>query len=140
MPTSAPHESHEDTIDDDFGWPLPLPVQPRPVRRPVRAQARRRGVPAWVVLGLLGAALAIAAGVWYARLDRSGPPQKPAVPRVIGMQENAAVNRLREAGFSVRAVLRSGNAKRGRVFAQLPAPQTALRRGATVTIDVATGK
>jgi hypothetical protein len=138
MPLPA-NRSYEDTVDDDFGWPVPLAVPPRPVRaRPPRRRSRPTPWPA--VLAILGVALALAAGVWYARLDRSGPPRTVAVPRVVGMQETAAVNRLRRLGFGVRAVLRSGNARPGHVFAQRPSPQTTLERGTTVTIDVANGK
>jgi hypothetical protein len=91
---------------------------------------------AWLVLAVLGLALAAAAGIWYLRL-RPPPPAQLSVPRVVGLSESRAVSALTTEGFRVRAVEESSSSGRQVVTSQRPLAQTRLHRGATVTIHVA---
>jgi PASTA domain len=143
MPRPAPGYLEDDSPDDD-AWPRPAPrsqpVQPRPAAAP---PPRRRRSPldvAWLVLALLGLALAGGAALWYVTLNRTKPPSHLAVPPVVGLRELAAVTRLTSEGFGVRAVEQPGKAPHGVVFAQTPAANKTLARGATVTIRVANGQ
>jgi len=139
MSTPAPHYAEDDSSREADGWPEPrrLGSAIRPARQPYRR--RRSGDRTWVVLAVMGLALGVVALVWYLSLNRSSPPAKLTVPRVVGMREPAAVRRLTMEGFNVRAIERPGEGRRGRVFGQLPEPPATLDRGAIVTIRVASG-
>lgn len=69
------------------------------------------------------------------RLVLSSGPEAVAVPMVIGLSRDAAMQRLREAGFTVRVTGLLGQ-KRGTVFSQSPAPTTRQPPGSTVTIGL----
>lgn len=66
---------------------------------------------------------------------------RPLVPMVQNKTEAAAATTVRAAGY--RVVLKYGPAsagvRKGHVYAQIPAPDTRLERGATVTLWVSTG-
>jgi hypothetical protein len=103
---------------------------------PVRQAPGRLLDRAWLVLAVLGLALAAAAAIWYVRL-RPAPPSTLSVPRVVGLSEARAVSALTNEGFRVRAVEESSRSGRQVVTSQRPLAQTRLHRGATVTIHVA---
>jgi PASTA domain len=130
MAMPAPARRHDPA--DDGGWPAPRPsVRAAP---PPRGRARRELGALW--LALLGLALAVGAGVWYLSLDRTAAPAHATMPRVVGLREQAAVRRLTQDGFDVRALEQSGPGRAGTVFAQQPAATVTLPSGATVTIRV----
>jgi beta-lactam-binding protein with PASTA domain len=66
------------------------------------------------------------------------------VPDVIGLAQDTALAKLREAGFGAAALIRSQcsgdahgcHAKRGLVWRQSPVPGETLLPGATVTVWV----
>jgi hypothetical protein len=91
---------------------------------------------AWLVLAVLGVALAAAAAIWFVRLTPA-PPATLSVPRVVGLSEARAVSALTTGGFRVRAVEEASTSGWQVVTSQRPLARTRLQRGATVTIHVA---
>ena len=143
MSVPRPAPSYVETDDDqgNYGWPLP-DARLRPATRgPAPRAARRRSLldVAWIALGVLGVAAAAVSAVWYLRLGGSTPAEV-AVPRVIGLSEQAAVRQLTTEGFAVRAIEQPAEASAGVVFAQRPSVEAHLARGALVTISVANGQ
>jgi beta-lactam-binding protein with PASTA domain len=61
------------------------------------------------------------------------------VPRVVGLSQSAAQQRLHAAGLRVRTAYVTSSKPAGTVVAQRPAPGTTLRRNAVVRINVSTG-
>jgi hypothetical protein len=108
-------------------------VLPEELAMPVAARLVDR---AWLVLALLGLALAAAATTWFVRL-RPTPPAVLGVPRVVGLSEARAVRALTTEGFRVQAVEASSSSVRPVVNSQRPRGAARLRRGSTVTIHVA---
>ena len=115
-----------EVLPEELQAPVPVPAQPE----------RRVLDHAWLVLAMLGLALAGAATMWYIRL-RPAPPAALSVPRVVGLNEAGAVRALTKEGFRVRAVEESSSPGRLVVTSQRPLAATRLERGATVTIHVA---
>jgi hypothetical protein len=110
-------------------------VLPEELAMPVAARPRLVDK-AWLVLALLGLALAAAATTWFVRL-RPAPPAVLGVPRVVGLSEARAVRALTTEGFRVQAVEASSSSVRPVVTSQRPRGAARLRRGSTVTIHVA---
>jgi beta-lactam-binding protein with PASTA domain/predicted Ser/Thr protein kinase len=105
--------------------PVAPPMEPRPPRR------------RWplVVLLLLAVAAAAAVAVWQLAL---APGEQHAVPKVVGQDVGPATQRLRAAGFEVRAVRRRSDKPRDRVISQKPGGGQA-EEGSTVEIRVSDG-
>jgi beta-lactam-binding protein with PASTA domain len=61
------------------------------------------------------------------------------VPRVVGLQQQRAIQRLTGDGFGVRAVIAPSSKPRGIVFAQKPGAGSRLDKGQNVVIDVSNG-
>jgi eukaryotic-like serine/threonine-protein kinase len=61
------------------------------------------------------------------------------VPKVVGLAQSTAVTRLRAAGFRVRTAYVASTKPQGTVVAQRPAPDTSLRKGSAVRINVSNG-
>ncbi len=141
VPRPAPSYVETDDDQENYGWPLPDARLRPATRAPAPRAARRRSLldVAWIALGVLGVAAAAVAAVWYLRLG-GGAPAEVAVPRVIGLDEKAAVRELTTEGFAVRAIEQPAEASPGVVFAQRPSVETHLARGALVTISVASGQ
>jgi hypothetical protein len=140
MSPAEPRFDEEETAGHGHGWPQPQGTrQPARWSPPPRRRGSSRDVTTLALAGL-GLALAAACAGWYLSLNRSSPPSRLAVPRVVGQREHAAVARLTTLGFGVRAVEEPGTAPAGIVFSQRPRARTILARGATVTIDVANGE
>ena len=141
MSSPAPRP-HEETLAEDYGWPQPRELRQSPPLRsepPRRPRPRSRLGRVWILLAVLGVALAAVAGVWYSRLG-SGPPSQLTVPTVVGLKESVAIHRLTTLGLAVRSVEMPATSKVGLVFRQRPAAGMTLERGTAVTIDVASGK
>jgi beta-lactam-binding protein with PASTA domain len=105
------------------------------------ARRRRRSAldVTWIVLALLGLAVAAIAAAWYIRLG-GGVASELSVPRVVGLSERAAVHELTTEGFTVRAIEQPADVSAGVVFAQRPAVHARLARGEVVTISVGNGQ
>jgi len=115
----------------------PEPNRRPPVRTvtPLRPRRSTRDL-TWVGLAMLGLVLGGVAVLWFLSLNRSSPPTRLTVPRVVGLSEAAAVKRLTTEGFDVRAVEpRRGTAVRV-VVSQRPSASAELARGATVLIRI----
>jgi PASTA domain-containing protein len=115
-----------EVLPEELQAPLPMPAQPQ----------RRLLDHAWLLLAVLGLALAAVAAIWYVRL-RPAPPAALSVPRVVGLDEAGAIRALTTEGFRVRSVEESSSSGRLVVTSQRPLAETRLERGATVTIHVA---
>ena len=105
--------------------PIAPPMEPR--------EPRRR----WPLVALLLLAVAAAAAVAVWQLGLSSGEQRP-VPHVVGQDVGAATQRLRAAGFEVRAVRRRSVRPRDRVVKQRPDGGRA-EEGSTVQITVSDG-
>lgn len=68
----------------------------------------------------------------------SGPP-KVAVPRVVGVPLQEAVDRLEGADLEAKPRSTSSNQRRGEVVRQVPEPGEKVRPGAAVRLDVSKG-
>jgi serine/threonine-protein kinase len=62
------------------------------------------------------------------------------VPAVVGMQQQAAVERLNRAGYDVTVVLGAASKPRGVVVSQIPGAGSRLPSGGRVTVHVSNGK
>jgi eukaryotic-like serine/threonine-protein kinase len=99
---------------------------------------RRRRLPLWAILVILAVLAAVAAGgvlIYNAAFGSS-----KGVPGVIGLSEQAAHDKLTEAGYKVTAHHDySDKADAGVVYDQQPKAETALRSGGIVDIWVSKG-
>ncbi len=94
---------------------------------------RRRRWPLLVALLVL-----LAAGAVFAFTQLSRGEERP-VPEVTGQEVGAATQRLRDAGFEVKAVRRRSVRPRDRVYRQDPAAGRQAETGSTVEIFVSDG-
>jgi PASTA domain-containing protein len=132
---ARPASWYEETeLEDEAPEVLPEELLP-PAAVPAQRQ-RTLLDHAWLVLAVLGLALAAAAAIWFVRL-RPAPPASLGVPSVVGLSESRAVSALTTEGFRVRAVEESSSSGGAVVRSQRPGAETRLARGATVTIHVA---
>jgi beta-lactam-binding protein with PASTA domain len=88
----------------------------------------------WLLLVLVAVAALL---VWLFAIRNHD--NKNTVPRVVGLQQQPAINRLNNAGFNVTAVRKPGKPPAGRVFAQKPGAGSRLKKKQTVVIDVSNG-
>ena len=99
----------------------------------------------WIVISMLGVGVVAAAIVVIALAlsDDDGAAVATItggqVPAVIGLSEDEAVVRLREAGFEAEVAHQLDAEPVGQVIEQAPEPGAALERGATVVVRVAAG-
>jgi eukaryotic-like serine/threonine-protein kinase len=138
--------SRDETVVDP-GWAVPperrvavheVEEEPVPPRRPVLWP--------WL-LGLLVLVLAGLAAAYF--LTRDDEPEatttttsarEVAVPRVVGLQEDRALEELRDAGLEGEVDRRSSREPEGVVIGQNPAAGTELDEGETVQLDVSGGQ
>ncbi|MCW2908411.1 MAG: serine/threonine protein kinase [Actinomycetia bacterium] len=96
---------------------------------------RRRAL--WWILGAVAAILIIV--IAYLLLNGGGG-KTDAVPSVVGMSQQAAVNSVKRAGLTPKVVkLPSSSYKAGQVFKTTPQFGTKVAPHSTVTLDVSTG-
>ncbi|MDX6336220.1 MAG: eukaryotic-like serine/threonine-protein kinase [Streptosporangiaceae bacterium] len=96
---------------------------------------RRRAL--WWILGAVAAILIIV--IAYLLLNGGGG-KTDAVPSVVGMSQQAAVNSVKKAGLTPKVVkLPSSSYKAGQVFKTTPQFGTKVAPHSTVTLDVSTG-
>ena len=96
--------------------------------------------PAIIFHDYMQAALAGAPIVGFPAAPPPPPPPQVGVPNVVGMTQEAAQQRLAQAGF--RSEVRRVNSAqpKGRVVRQAPGAGTRLRQGATVILAVSGGR
>ncbi len=116
--------------------PLPTTVVPQVEEEP----ERRRTLPL-VLLGLLLAALVIAAAFLLPKLIGSAPEQT-SVPSLRGMTEAQAKDRLAEVGLTVGEVTpdSSEDVPEGQVISQSPDAGDQVEPGSAIDLVVSTGK
>jgi len=130
---TRPASWYEETeLEDEAPAVLPEELVPAPAARPEQRPLDH----AWLLLAVLGLALAAATAMWYVHL-RPAPPATLRVPGVLGLSESRAVGALTTEGFRVRSVEKPSSPGRGVVTSQRPLAETPLARGATVTIHLA---
>src|SRR5262245_22626432 len=91
---------------------------------------RRRWLP-WVIVALLLAAAGVAGWYVFSEIqDQLAANEPVAVPNVVGLKEEAAVNLIKQAGFEPE-VERAANpdVEKGRVMSQNPDPGTRIQKG-----------
>jgi beta-lactam-binding protein with PASTA domain/tRNA A-37 threonylcarbamoyl transferase component Bud32 len=116
----------------------PPPYGPGYYEEPPRK--RRRWGP-WLLVALLLAAAGIAGWYVFSQIqDQLAANEPVAVPNVVGLKEEAAVNLIEQAGFDPD-VQRAANAdvEKGRVFDQNPNPGNRIQKGDRVALLVSTG-
>jgi serine/threonine-protein kinase len=121
----------EDTAEFHAVEPGPPPVAaPPPAPPPARMV---ENVWPWLLLVAL-----VAAGIliWLFLIRGN---DKGTVPRVVGLPQRAAVERLNDEGYDVTAVRTPSKSPRGQVFAQKPGAGSQLDKDQTVTIRVSSG-
>jgi beta-lactam-binding protein with PASTA domain len=132
----------------------PPPVEPLPP--PAVGPPPDRRVGAGMLLGI-AALVIIAAGIglaWWLTHRSSNStantttvvvstaaaapatPKKVAVPRLVGMQQNAALARLSQLGLAPKLVFQPTKKPKGTVVSQNPAEATMLAKGKSVTLVV----
>jgi beta-lactam-binding protein with PASTA domain len=121
--------SAEDTAELRAVEPGPAPLPPGP---PPRLRAENPWP--WLLLVLVAVAALL---VWLFLFH--GRSNRHTVPRVVGLSQQAAFAALNRAGFDAKAVRQPSGRPRGVVFAQAPGAGTRLKKGQTVTVDVASG-
>jgi beta-lactam-binding protein with PASTA domain/tRNA A-37 threonylcarbamoyl transferase component Bud32 len=120
------------------------PAQPPAYRPPYMYDEpppkRRRWVP-WLLVALLLAAAGFAGWYVYTQIQEQLEASQPvAVPNVVGLREELAVDKIEEAGF-VAKVERAASAdvKQDFVMDQRPDAGARIQKGDEVTIIVSTG-
>jgi len=127
--------------------PLPptAPRRPPPTYPPRYSETpprrrRRRWLP-WLLVLLLLAGAAVAGWYVYSQIQDELRSSNVAVPGVVGLRKENAIQRLRNAGFQVQVNEGSSDTvDRGFVIAQDPAGGTRIPGGDPVRILVSTGK
>jgi beta-lactam-binding protein with PASTA domain len=127
-PTRAPPARRPPAYPAEYGYREPPP------------RKRRRFVP-WLIVLLIAGAAAAASWYVYSQIQEELNETRPvAVPLVVGLTEELAVQRLEDRGFEVeRREGASSEQPAGKVFEQSPRAGARLARGETVTILVSTG-
>jgi serine/threonine-protein kinase len=104
------------------------------------ARKRRRWVP-WLLVLLFAAAAILAGWYVYSRVQDELSETRPiAVPPVLGLPEQQAIDQLESLGFVVDTEdAPSTEVEEGRVSEQDPRAGTELARGETVSLTISTG-
>jgi beta-lactam-binding protein with PASTA domain len=117
-------------VEEEYAPPPPPRRPPLPTLWP------------WLLLLLLLVVGGLLAAYFLTRDDDNGKGNKPkpaaavTVPRVVGLKQAAAVQRLNASGLTPQIVARKSTFSRGTVFAQDPTAGTRLARRSPVTISV----
>ena len=122
-------------------WPEERVVAERPAYEEVVEERvepvhrrRRDDVWPWLLLLLLLVLAGLAALFFLTRED-----ERTTVPRLVGLQESAAVQRVEDAGLEALVSRRANRRPRGIVFAQRPGAGAQLENEESVNVLVSTG-
>jgi eukaryotic-like serine/threonine-protein kinase len=113
----------------------PPPPSAPPNGRPPRALADD----VWPWLALLGI-LAVAGLLVWLFVLRGHHHKSQVVPAVVGLQQQAAIERLTGDGYDVKAIVGPAKQPRGVVGSQIPGGGSQLPKGSTVTLHVSNGR
>ena len=127
----------------------PAPPQTPPPRRPPpydpygagRPPRRKRSIFPWILVIVLLAAAAIAGWYVYQQVQDQLEESKPvAVPNVVGIRQQLAVQQIERAGLKAEVRRRADDeAPAGEVVEQNPDAGTRISKDETVVITVSTG-
>jgi eukaryotic-like serine/threonine-protein kinase len=137
MTEPPPPPPPPDPVDPTMPLPAGPPPPPPP---PLEEPPPSRAVWPWLLLLLLLVLVGLGVLIFATRDgDKKTTPTTRSVPRVVGLDKDAAVARLAQEGFESQ-VRRVASAKpKDRVTAQAPQPGARLSRGATVALTVSSG-
>lgn len=141
-PAAAPAPDGIDVLGDPYVSPVDL-GNLTTARRPVDLESpvkstKKKGLPIWgVVLAIVLVLAAMGAGAWYTYEHEYWGGH--TVPLVIGLDQQAATERLEAAGFKVTVVESAADDGIGTVLACDPEPgkRAETKGGATITVAVA---
>ena len=141
-PAAAPAPDGIDVLGDPYVSPVDL-GNLTTARRPVDLESpvkstKKKGLPIWgVVLAIVLALAAMGFGAWYTYEHEYWGGH--TVPLVIGLDQQAATERLEAAGFKVTVVESAADDGIGTVLACDPEPgkRAETKGGATITVAVA---
>jgi beta-lactam-binding protein with PASTA domain/tRNA A-37 threonylcarbamoyl transferase component Bud32 len=116
----------------------PPPYGPGYYEEPPRK--RRRWGP-WLLVALLLAAAGVAGWYVFSQIqDQLAANEPVAVPNVVGLKQQAAVNLITDAGFEPKVEHAANpDVEKGRVMSQNPDAGTRIQKGDRVTLLVSTG-
>jgi eukaryotic-like serine/threonine-protein kinase len=98
-------------------------------------QSRFRELLPWILIAVLGVIILVGLIVWYTtRSDTK------AVPNVVGLQVDDAVNRMQADGFKTQIARQANDHAAGIVFSQNPEANVKAGSGSTVHLTVSSGK
>ncbi|OYO25089.1 serine/threonine protein kinase [Enemella dayhoffiae] len=119
--------------------PVPLEEEYQPAEEPER---KRRALPVVItILALLLVALLAGVAWWFNRPTKPVEPAQVSIPRVVGMQQAVAENRLKDAQLNPRVTPVAGADDRtvGTVTRQTPDGGGMAAVGSAVTLEVNVG-
>ncbi|HEX3254644.1 MAG TPA: Stk1 family PASTA domain-containing Ser/Thr kinase [Gaiellaceae bacterium] len=116
----------------------PPPYGPGYYEEPPR---RRRRWGPWLLVALLLAAAGVAGWYVFSQIqDQLAANEPVAVPNVVGLKQQAAVNLITDAGFEPKVEHAANpDVEKGRVMSQNPDAGTRIQKGDRVTLLVSTG-
>jgi beta-lactam-binding protein with PASTA domain len=131
-----PDDTTRTTLVDEAAAPPPVVEEERlvPPRRPPPPLLWP-----WLLLLLLLVIGGLAAAYFLTRDNDNGGKQAATsvtVPRVVGLKQDTAVQRVQERGLTPETRARPSRFPRGTVFAQAPAPGTQVARQSPVRLSV----
>jgi eukaryotic-like serine/threonine-protein kinase len=134
------HERDEMEITQNFG-PAEPPPPPPPEAPPPGPPGPPRALidDVWPWLALL-ALLALAGLLVWLFVFRGGNDKGQTVPAVVGQQQQQAIKRLQDDGYSVKVILEPANKPGGIVVSQSPGGGSRLPKGGVVTLHVSNGR
>jgi beta-lactam-binding protein with PASTA domain len=135
------HDRDETEITQNFGPAEPPPPPPPEPPPPGPPPGPPRGLidDVWPWLALL-ALLAVAGLLVWLFVLRDTNSKGNTVPAVVGLQQQQAIKRLQDDGYSVKVILEPANKPRGIVVSQAPGSGARLGKGGVVTLHVSNGR
>ncbi|MCC6223850.1 MAG: Stk1 family PASTA domain-containing Ser/Thr kinase [Thermoleophilia bacterium] len=140
-PAAAPTEQLRPVETTPAQPPRRPPAPPYDPYGSGRPPRRKRSLLPWLIVSLLLAAASVAGWYVYREVSDRLQESKPvAVPNVVGIKRELAVQLIVDEGLHAKVERRADEkVKSGIVAEQSPGPGTRISKGETVTIVVSTG-